>query len=264
MEIYLNLLIFIIGAMFGSAANALIDRLPRRESWFKGRSHCDKCNHELKWYDLIPIFSYLYLTLNPSPHFRRGKYLSAGCRYCEAAIPFRNTLVEIFMGIGFVVLSTKYEGLILNSILLMGILWVTTIIAVMDWETKLVSEVMVGIWALLVVLLNLSNLGNLSYLGGLVVAVMVIGGLWAISKGKAMGFGDVEIAAVMGFWLGWPAIVPAIWLAFVTGAIAGTIELVANRKTLKSQIAFGPFLVLGAWVGYFIGDKILIWSGLMF
>ena len=267
-EIFLNILIFVMGAMMGSAANALIDRLPRRESWFKGRSHCDRCGHTLEIIDLIPIISYVSLLpmwkIPNSKHEKKKLWYQAGCRYCEAAIPFRNTLVEIFMGIGFVVLSTKYEGLILYSILLMGILWVTTIIAVMDWETKLVSEVMVGIWAVLVVILNISNLGNLSNLGGLVVAVIVIGGLWAISKGKAMGFGDVEIAAVMGFWLGWPAIAPALWVAFVTGAIAGSIQLIANRKTLKSQIAFGPFLVLAAWVGYFIGDKILIWSGLMF
>ncbi len=72
-----------------------------------------------------------------------------------------------------------------------------------------------------------------------------------------MGFGDVEIAAVMGWWLGWPKIATAIWIAFVVGAIVGSYELLAGEKKLKSEIAFGPFLVLGAWVGYIWGGQII-------
>ena len=164
----------------GSAANALIDRLPRNESWVSGRSHCDKCKHVLNWYDLLPVFSYLLV---------KGK-----CRYCKSPIPPRNLLVEMFLGLAFIVLSWKFSVVSGQTILLFGILWVTTIIAVMDWETKLVSEAIVITWAVLV----LMSVGlSLSPLVGVVTGVGIIGGIWAATKGKAMGFGDVEIAAVM-------------------------------------------------------------------
>ena len=199
------------GAVLGSAANALIDRLPRGESWAAGRSKCDKCKHVLAWYDLIPLLSYLVL---------RGK-----CRYCGQKISWRNFFVELIMSVGFV---TVYQGLgvSVQSVSVMGIMWVTTIIAIMDWETKLVSEVMVGLWAALVVVSRLSNLGDLSYLGGMAMGVVIIGGIWAISRGKAMGFGDVEIAAVMGYGLGWPKIAAGLWVA----ALAEGVWLPMRRK----------------------------------
>ncbi|OGD08878.1 hypothetical protein A2397_05945 [Candidatus Amesbacteria bacterium RIFOXYB1_FULL_44_23] len=145
-----------------------------------------------------------------------------------------------------------------QTILLFGILWVTTIIAVMDWETKLVSEAIVITWAVLV----LMSVGlSLSPLVGVVTGVGIIGGIWAATKGKAMGFGDVEIAAVMGYWLGWQNTLVGLWLAFVTGAIVGVYQIIKGKKKLKSEIAFGPFLVIGAWMAYFWGDTIIRWMG---
>ncbi len=231
---------FIVGLVFGSAANALIDRLPRQESWTKGRSHCDKCKHVLNWYDLIPAFSFLTLL---------GK-----CRYCHSPIPVRNLLVELIMGAGFAVLGSLF---MVHSIFLMIIYWLTVIIAVMDWETQLVSELLVGLWGVAVILSHLSTLSNLSHLLGLGVAVLLIGGIWALSKGRAMGFGDIEIAAVMGFWLGWPNIMTALEIAFVSGAIVGIIQVLWRKNKMKGQIAFGTFLIFGTWVAHFFGDKIL-------
>ena len=265
MELFQNIIIFLIGAMFGSAANALIDRLPRKESWFEGRSHCDNCGHVLEFKDLIPIFSYLSLLRinNTPPHpflnlkGGRRRFLFAGCRSCHSPIPVRNFLVEVFMGMGFITLS--YFGNLndLETITLMAILWVTTIIAVMDWETKLVSEWMVAGWVILVSLWRLGSLGDLNYLVGVIAGVSLIGGIWAATRGKAMGFGDVEIAAVMGWWLGWPKIWPGLWIAFVVGAIVGSYDLLTGKKKLKSEIAFGPFLVFGSWIGQLWGDKII-------
>ncbi len=224
-----------IGAVAGSAANAMIDRLPRRESWFKGRSHCDKCDHALGILDLVPVVSYLALG---------GK-----CRYCRSPIKRRNLFVEIFLGVAFAVSYLSSLGSL--SYLM---IWVMTVIAVMDWETQLVSDWLVALWGGLVFL---SYLGNLSYLWGAVVGIGVIGGIWMISKGKAMGEGDIGIAAVAGYWLGWPKIAPALWISFVAGAVYGSWLLVHGRKTMKSKIAFGPFLIFGAWVGYVWGDRII-------
>ena len=119
---------FLGGAVVGSAANAIIHRLPRGVSWWKGRSLCPQCKHTLAWYDLIPLLSYLILG---------GK-----CRYCHRLIPLRYLLVELVMAAGF-----GY----LHSPIWAAILFVTVIIAVMDWESMLVSDWMVVIWGGLVV-----------------------------------------------------------------------------------------------------------------
>ena len=220
---------FLGGAIAGSAANAIIYRLPHGVSWWKGRSLCPRCKHPLAWYDLIPLFSFLSL---------RGK-----CRYCGTAIGIRYLLVELVMALGFAYLHTP---------LLAGLLFATVVIAVMDWESMLVSDWMVGIWLVLVLLL-----GQFSWVG-LAVGVGLIGAIWAISKGKAMGFGDVEIAAVLGLWLGWPKTAYALWIAFVSGAAVGIWYLVVGKKKMKSRIAFGPFLILGSWLAFLIQWKYVL------
>ena len=91
---------------------------------------------------------------------------------------------------------------------------------------------------------------------GTAVGVGLIGGVWAVSRGRAMGFGDVEIAAVMGWWLGWPKIAVGLWVAFIIGAIVGSYQLSVGKARLKSEIAFGPFLIIGAWIGYIWGSNL--------
>lgn len=230
-------MIALLGLIFGSAANAIIDRLPRRESWFSGRSHCDQCNHELSLGDLIPVGSYLWL---------RGK-----CHYCHSPIPVRNLVVEVLMAAGFLAIYLSHL-----SILSYLIFWITMIIAVMDWETQLVSELLVGIWGLLVILSHLNNLSDLSNLWGLAAGVLLIGGIWAISGGRAMGFGDVEIAAVMGFWLGWPNIFWALEVAFISGAIVGLLQILRRKNKLSGRIAFGTFLIIGSWTALCLSQKL--------
>lgn len=230
---------FVLGLVAGSAANAVIDRLPAGRqglgSWFAGRSHCDKCGHVLGWRDLVPVLSYLSL---------RGK-----CRYCRSPIGRRNFFLELFMGISFAVMfNVQY------SMFNLAIFWITTVIAVMDWETMLVSDWLVGLWFVLIVLTTQYSV--LSFYG-LLVGVGVIGGLWVLTKKRGMGEGDIGIAAVMGYWLGWPKIGVGLWVAFVAGAAFGIWQLAIGRKTMKSKIAFGPWLILGAWVGFYWGQSLI-------
>ena len=263
----------------GSAANALIDRLPKKISWVKGRSVCDKCGHVLQWYDLIPIISYLSLLRFNTPHQPPSKFspsasgfavggrekggIYAGCRYCRSPIAPRNLITELLMGIGFLVIfnfqfSIFNQFSIFKLLILLGIFWVTVIIAVMDWETMLVSEVMVAVWAGLVIMGNWGNWGNMGNWAGLMIGIGLIGGIWLMSRGRAMGAGDIEIAAVMGWWLGWPKITVALWMAFILGSVVGVYRLAKKKSTLKSEIAFGPFLIIGSWAALVWGDK--IWS----
>ncbi len=231
--------------MAGSVANAVIDRLPRGESWFRGRSKCDKCRHLLAILDLVPIASYASL---------RGK-----CRYCHSPIPVRNLVVEIVLGISLLLIGRIGHIGLIDQIVLMGIAWVTTVIFVMDQETMLVSDAMVAIWAALVIFSHLGDLGNLSYLWGMGVGVVIIGGIWLMSRGKAMGSGDIGIIGVIGLWVSWPNILVALWMAFVIGAVVSCWLLVVSKKSVKSMIAFGPYLIVGGWVAYFWGDMITSW-----
>lgn len=212
------------GAIAGSVANAIIYRIPRKLSWFSGRSICPHCEHPLAWYDLVPLVSFLGL---------RGR-----CRCCGKNIGWRYFGVELVMAAGFAYF---------HSPLMAAMVFFTIVIAAMDWETQLVSDWLVVIWAGIALLVGTSLMSGVI---GAVVAVVLIGGIWAISRGRAMGSGDVEIAAVIGLWLGWPRTIYALWLAFVLGGIVAVWLLTKDRAKLKSTIALGPFLILGAWLAF--------------
>ncbi len=238
--------LFFFGLIAGSTANALIDRLSRGESWFSGRSKCDRCKHVLVVWDLIPVVSYVSLS---------GK-----CRYCHSPIAVRNLVVEILMGVSFVVIGHISQTGPIGQIILMGIAWTTTIVFVMDQETMLVSDAVVLIWAILVVGYKLSVVGiSRGDLIGFLIGVIVIGGIWAFSRGKAMGSGDIGIIGVIGLWVGTPQIFVALWMAFVLGAVVGCWLLVVGRRNMKSMIAFGPYLIVGGWIAHFWGDMIVRW-----
>jgi leader peptidase (prepilin peptidase)/N-methyltransferase len=212
-------------------ANAIIYRLPRGISWYKGRSFCPECKHTLSFWDLLPIASYLLIG---------GK-----CRYCHSPIPLRYLLVELFLGVGFV----------LSPLSNLGILWVSTVIAIMDWETMLVSDWLVLIWGVLTIFNVQYSVSNLY---GLLAGAGTIGGIWLITKKKAMGSGDIGIATVLGLWLGYPKIINALWLAFVIGGIYGAYLLLTKKAKLKTAVPFGPFLIVGGWIAkFFITSPLL-------
>lgn len=240
----------LLGAVTGSAANAVIDRLPAGVSWFSGRSKCDSCGRRLEVKDLVPLFSYLAL---------RGK-----CRYCGKKIPARNFWVELAMTAGFLVIFATVSPT-LEMAAVMGIFWTSVVLAVMDMETKLVAEGLVGLLAVLVWVETIISSGGGVTLGsvgqwmGLLTGVVVIGGLWAASRGRAMGFGDVEIAVVVGWWVGWPIMAVALWVAFVAGGVWGLGLLWWKKAGIKSEVAFGQFLLLGMWVAWIYGERIWSW-----
>lgn len=232
----MNAVVFVLGTIAGSAANAIIYRLPRDIGWWKGRSFCPKCKHSLSPWDLIPVISFLLLG---------GK-----CRYCHSPIAKRYLFVELFLGATFA-LTNFYELSTINYLLI----WITTIIAVMDWETMLVSDWLVGIWAILMVFGIRYSVFNLY---GLLIGIGLIGGIWLISKGRAMGSGDIGIAAVLGLWLGFPKILSGLWLAFVIGGIYGAYLLLTKKAKLKTAVPFGPFLIIGGWIAKFLATSPLL------
>jgi leader peptidase (prepilin peptidase)/N-methyltransferase len=260
MNLILGLFIFFFGASIGSFLNVLIDRLPQ-ERKITGRSVCDYCQHQLAWYDLIPIFSFFLL--------------KGHCRYCRKKISFQYPLVEILTGLMFIFVFLTYVKNIQEIFLwqnwlvvlsLWGIVSCFIVIFFSDAKYHLISDYI--LWALFGFSFFYHLIGiwvdhdrPLQFLTSFIFLGLIIAfPIWLIyflSKEKAMGLGDVYLAAILGFLLGWQKGFLALYLAFALGGIIGLFLILFGRKKLKSKIAFGPFLVIGALVMLFWGENIL-------
>ncbi len=269
----LTLFLFIIGSVIGSFLNVLIDRIPKGQSPLGGRSYCDKCKKTLKWYDLIPLFSYICL---------KGK-----CRFCKTHISFYYPLVELITGLIFVITFFYLNGLrftnfdfgnylefrisdlefILSYIYYLLILSSFIVIFFTDIKYGIIPDKIVYSAIIISTIYHLpsiiyspvvnnqSSMPNalLSGLGALIFFFI----LFIATKGRGMGFGDVKLAFLLGVILGFPKILVAFYLAFLTGAICGIILIVWGKKKLKGgTIPFGPFLIIGAVLSLIFGEKI--------
>lgn len=252
MQFVSSLIAFVFGASIGSFLNVLIDRLPSGES-INGRSHCDFCGKKIAWYDLFPIISFIFL--------------KAKSRCCKKKLSFQYPLIEIVTGLVFIFITNKFTAVDLRHAVIflsfLGIASSLIVVFVSDLKYHLISDyilISLFIFSLPAILLNskgdLLSLFAYSIASGLIVS-FPIWLIYFISKERAMGLGDVYLAAIMGFLLGWEKGLLALYVAFITGAIFGLILIAIKNKKLKSKVAFGPFLVIGTITMLFWGDKLL-------
>jgi len=260
MDLFFNLFVFIFGLVIGSFLNCLIYRLETKGNFLKGRSFCPYCRHILALRDLFPVFSFLFL---------KGK-----CRYCKKKISFQYPLVELFTGFLFVLVfnfvfynqSFIFES-ILSFLFLIVISCFLVVIFVFDLKHYLIPDRVVYpaivISTIYIVYYFLFVIGDSdllvkhslsAFLAGLFFLLIVL-----VSRGRWMGIGDIKLAFLMGLVLGWPNILAALFLAFFIGAIIGLGLIFLRRKTLKSEIPFGPFLILGTFLALFWGGRMLDW-----
>jgi prepilin signal peptidase PulO-like enzyme (type II secretory pathway) len=253
-EISRNIIVFIIGASIGSFLNVLIDRLPKNQS-ILGRSHCDHCHKKIAWYDLIPVLSFFILG---------GK-----TRCCRKKLSWQYPAIEFVTGFIFLMVfkDGPYLGsFLIRSVLISGIMSCLIVIFVSDLKYHLISDYIQVAFFIFSVLLKivipaqagiqiLYQFGN-DILSGLVVALPIFL-IYFLSRERAMGLGDVFLAANIGFLLGWQSGFLALYIAFVTGAVVGIVLLILKRKKIKSKIAFGPFIVIGTVIMLFWGEKIM-------
>ncbi len=260
------LLIFVFGTFVGSFLNVLIDRLARGETVVLGRSYCEKCHHQLAWNDLIPIGSYLFL---------RGR-----CRYCHSPIPFWLPLVEATTGLLFVLITLVFRSVVFdfsfNIHYLIFIIYYFTISSFLlviffsDLKYHLIYDGIVyaalGITLLYYLFVSYSPAPsyqppapNYHLLSSLLAAaffyLLYLAGPKIFHR-EAMGLGDVKLAGLMGLLLGYPGIIIALYIAFLTGALVGVILMLIKRAKMQSQIAFGPFLVLATLIVWFWGERV--------
>lgn len=246
----MTFIIIIYGLIIGSFLNVCIYRIPRNESIVFPGSHCPKCNTKLKWYDNIPLFSYLSLG---------GK-----CRYCKVSISKQYPIVESLNAILYIIMFYKF-GFSLDFVFYSLLSSVLIVITLIDLKEMIIPDVLV------VIILGLSILHKginyfiygvspeiFSSLGGLFLAGVLFLAIVLLSRG-GMGGGDVTLIAALGFVIGIKYIMLTIFLSFILGAIISLFLLATKLKTRKDPIPFGPFIVLGFFITVLWGSEIINW-----
>ncbi|MDD4896307.1 MAG: prepilin peptidase [Atribacterota bacterium] len=251
-RLFTGIIIVTIGLVIGSFSNVCIYRIPRRESLIFPGSHCPKCNHPIKFYDNIPLVSYLLL---------KGK-----CRYCQEKISGQYPLVEFSTGFIYLILFLSY-GLQLKTFVYMLFCSALIIITFIDLKEKMIPDVISLPFMALGFLLSFvpsslspinSLLGILSG-GGSLLLIAVVGSY--LFKKEAMGGGDIKLAAMVGAFLGWQLTLLSLFLGFLLGSIVGIIILIKNKgnKDQSDSLPFGPFIALGTVIALLFGQAIIDW-----
>lgn len=250
-EILFFIFAFLFGAICGSFLNVLIDRIPKREDIVFKRSHCDHCQTVLSYLDLVPIFSYLLLW---------GK-----CRYCGRKISLQNLLVEFATGLIFMFYMAFYINShfgisnLFTLIFQLAVICLLLVIFVIDLKKSIIPDSLVFILTVFTLIYKVIWVPGSIWPGifaGLVFAMFFMS-LVLITKGRGMGLGDVKLAFFMGLYLGFEKLIAAFYLAFLTGTIISLILVFGGRKTFKSKIPFGPFLVGGTVIANFFGSELV-------
>jgi len=266
------LLIGLLGLLIGSFLNVVIYRMPKmlerqwaaecaelggqtpaQEEVFNlmlPRSRCQKCGHQIRWHENIPIVSYLFL---------RGK-----CSACGTAISVRYPLVELSAGLLFAFCAWKW-GLTATTLFWCGFSATLLALALIDWDTTLLPDdlTLPLLWAGLVFAgLKWTTVPLNSALWGAVAGYL---SLWAIywlfklTTGKeGMGYGDFKLFAALGAWFGWEALIPMILMASVIGAVIGIGMKFTSGLREGGYIPFGPFLALSGLAALLFGAQSIL------
>lgn len=258
--------LFLYGIIVGSFLNVCILRIPLKETTVSKRSHCMTCGHTLAWYDLFPLFSWIFLG---------GK-----CRYCKAKISKQYPVVEFLNGL-FAVLCFLLKGIIFDgnkaaylqdnfgytllhcflSALLCSVL---IVISVIDWR---IFEIPIGT-NIFILVLGIVNLGFnliifgiegewLEYIIGFFVVSIPLAIIYYASKGRAMGGGDVKLMAVAGLFLGWKLALVALIVGCLYGSVIHIIRMKVSGE--GKQLAMGPYLSAGIVTALWFGKYIVEW-----
>ena len=242
-------IVAVFGLLIGSFLNAVIHRVPRKQSIVSPGSQCPSCGYALRWYDNIPILSYLML--------------GGRCRRCRNPISIRYPIVELITAVVFV---GHYFVFGWTPLLAVRLVFAASLVALfaIDLEHHLLPDVITlpGIVVGLVASVFLPP-GVVESL----IGVLIGGGvLWLIGEAyfrysgeEGMGGGDVKMLAMIGAFLGWKLVLVTLVLSSVAGSVLGLAIIAIKRGTMKYALPFGTFLALGALAASLIGDQIVTW-----
>lgn len=258
-DVFFYICVVMFGLIIGSFLNYIIYRLSIENYSFmknvvgqKSRSYCPKCGHRLRWQDLFPVASFLFLF---------GK-----CRYCHKNISMQYPLVELATALLFFfivyVTWTLHSFPITYLLFLFYIVSVFIILFVYDFQhyiipDKILLPTIVITFVYQLIFNPLFLLSNSLWAGLSIGLFFTL--LFLVSKGTWIGFGDCKLAILLGILLGFPNIFIGMFLSFMLGAIVGMGAILFEKKGLKSEIPFAPFLITGTFIAMFFGTNILQW-----
>jgi len=282
-------IVFVFGLAVGSFLNVLAMRYQPggkllATGVLSGRSRCTGCGNRLRWYELIPIVSFVV---------QKGK-----CRSCHMQLSFQYPLIELLSGLfalgaayrlsslyriwQFGEVSSLPSWYYLFFLVWLGALATLILISLIDLKFSIIPD-QLNLFLLFLGFFNVilqsvydkfgifegSFLGYhalpfgfrenvwLNHLFGAALGLVVFGIIIIITRGRAMGIGDLKMAAVLGFLFGWPDVVLIIVLSFVVGALWSLFAIARGKKTMKDMVPFGPFIALGAFMVFFAGFWIM-------
>jgi leader peptidase (prepilin peptidase)/N-methyltransferase len=241
---------FMMGACIGSFLNVCIFRIPESRSIVSPGSACPKCNTNIKFYDNIPIISWLLLL---------GK-----CRTCSEPISARYPMVELLTGL-LALASVIRFGISIDFIIYFVFISTLVLITFIDLDHQIIPDVisLPGIPIGLMASFLLTSLSFKDSLIGLLVGggslFLVAWGYQLVTGKEGMGGGDIKLLAMIGAFIGWLGVCFTIFIASATGSLIGAVLMFFAQKDLKFAVPFGPFLSIGAIAYLFFGHELIFW-----
>ena len=243
LELTPYIIIFIFGITIGSFLNVCIYRIPLGESIVTAPSHCMTCGRKLKWYDMVPVFSWLVLG---------GK-----CRNCKSKISVQYPIIEGVNGILYVMICAV-NGLEWSSVIYCFMASALLVLSIIDWRTY---EIPFGINVFLFVLgiaMTILDRGNLvEHLIGMICVSGLLGILYLLTGGRAICGGDIKLMFACGLILGWKLILLAFFLGCIIGSVVHIIRM--SVKKAGRMLAMGPYLSAGILLAALWGNAWINW-----
>ena len=250
-NIFIVIYIFLFGMCIGSFMNVCIYRLPLEKSIADpARSVCPSCGNMIKYYDNIPVLSYLWL---------KGR-----CRHCSEPISLRYPLVEALTGLAAASVFFAF-GLTLEGLIYFVFIAALLVITFIDIDHKIIPNVisipgipigLIASLALPAVTFKESALGLLVGGGSLLIVAWVY---HLLTRKEGMGGGDIKLLAMIGTIVGWKGVLFTIFVSSAVGSLVGLTVMLAKGKNMKFAVPFGPFLAIGAVTYIFFGQRIIYW-----
>ncbi|MCK5544294.1 MAG: prepilin peptidase [Desulfobulbaceae bacterium] len=245
---FVYVFVFVLGAVVGSFLNVVILRLPfEGESIIFPASRCPNCGKKLKWYDNIPIISFILLM--------------ARCRYCKKPISRQYPIVELAMGLLSLALfhrffiSVSFLGYFFFCAALLVIIFIDAYHQIIPDVISIPGIVLGFGFSFFTDFVTWKDSG-IGLIAGAGTLYAVAAGYYLLTKREGMGGGDIKLLGMLGAFLGWQSLPFVIFSSSLTGAVAGVGAMVKQGKGGKSVIPFGPFLALAGMAYLFFRERI--------
>lgn len=264
--VFVILFLFVMGMVWGSFLNVVIYRMSHGSSPLSGRSICPKCKHMIPWHMNIPVLSFLFL---------RGR-----CAFCHKKISIQYPLIESLTGVFFVwwfvvgfnffkLVGSPWSfvqpvfwlviGMVLLAILIIDLLYMVIPFALNLTLFSLALSYRVGLVSSGIMTTKDFVLSLLAGFSLCLMFVVLQAATKAIKKVDGFGLGDMYLAPSLGLLLGWPKILPGMFMAFISGSLIGVILMATGKKSLGQYLPFAPFLILGTVLALLWGNDIWSW-----